>query len=67
MKSSEGYVRQIQQKLITEYGFHEHAKHPGVPTDVPDDIYPMEIDGRVDNVRVVQGHIEFCNFRKQSA
>jgi len=56
----------IQRKFITQYGFKENPTAPGVPMDVPDGEYPMEIDGRLDKVRVVDGYIHCCNFEDET-
>ena len=30
--------------------------------NIPDGDYPMEIDGKVDNVKIINGTINCCNF-----
>ena len=54
------YISQIQKKLITQYGFEKNEQ--GLPKDVPDGTYPMEINGKKDNVKIVNGYINCCNF-----
>lgn len=61
------YIAAIQRKLITQYGFAEHPDRPGIPAHVPDGHYPMEIDGRTDSVRIINGQIHCCNFEGQGA
>lgn len=56
------YIRSIQRKLIDEYGFTEDPERPGIPLDVPDGNYPMTIEGKLDQVKVVDGGINCCNF-----
>lgn len=55
-----GYIRKIQEKLITQYHFAKNEN--GLPKDVPDGEYPMEIDGKLDNVKIKDGKISCCNF-----
>lgn len=56
------YINEIQQKLVTQYGFTPDAR--GLPQDVPDGEYPMEVDGRLDRVRIEGGRISCCNFEE---
>lgn len=56
------YIMIIQHILITQYGFQESQSRPGLPVNVPDGDYPMTIDGKVDNVRIVDGKIHCCRF-----
>lgn len=56
------YIQEIQRQLIAVYGFKENPEKPGLPLDVPDGEYPMTIEGKVDNVRIVNGTINCCNF-----
>jgi hypothetical protein len=58
------YITEIQRQFITKYGFDEDPKKPGIPLNVPDGEYPMEIEGKVDNVRIKDGTISCCNFEK---
>jgi hypothetical protein len=55
------YIRAIQKKLIEQYGFPEAG---GLPQNVPDGDYPMEIDGKLDHVKIVNGKINCCRFNK---
>lgn len=54
------YINAIQQKFITQYGYP--AGPNGCPQGVPDGEYPMEIDGKVDRVRITKGKISCCNW-----
>lgn len=56
------YIREIQRKFVSQYGFAERPNAPGLPVDVPDGEYPMTIDGKLDHVRVEDGKISCCNF-----
>ena len=50
------YVAECQRQLIAVYGFPAKPGHPTLPDDgVPDGIYPMIIDGRLDFTRIVNG------------
>ncbi len=56
------YITEIQRQFIAVYKFPEHPEKPGIPQDVPDGDYPMTIDGKLDNVKIVNGLINCCNF-----
>lgn len=56
------YISEIQQKLVTKYGFQERLDAPGIPINVPDGDYPMEIGGKLDRVQIVDGKIHCCRF-----
>lgn len=57
------YILEIQKQFIHKFGFKENPEKPGIPLNVPDGEYPMEIDGKVDKVRIVNGFIHCCNFQ----
>ena len=59
------YIREIQKRFITEYGFAENPKKPGLPFDVPDGEYPMIINNRLDKIRIENGKISCCNFSNE--
>lgn len=61
------YVRAIKRQLIEEHHLPEHPIRRGVPVGVPDNTYPVTIDGRVDYVKIVDGYIEFFNFEKPAS
>jgi len=54
------YIREIQKQLVSRYGFPPNNE--GLPTAVPDGDYPMEIDGKLDHVQVIDGKIHCCRF-----
>ncbi len=58
------YIAEIQRQMISKYGFKEDPTRPGVPMDVPDGEYPMEIEGKLDKVRITDGKISCCNFEE---
>ncbi len=49
------YAAEVQRQLITKYGFRENPDKLGLPVDVPDGEYPMEIEGELVDVRVEGG------------
>ena len=57
------YISEIQRQFITVYGFKENPKKPGLPLHVPDGKYQMIIENNLDNVEVVNGMINCCNFK----
>jgi hypothetical protein len=59
------YIDEIQKKLITDYGFK--AGPNGLPANVPDGVYPMKIEGKLDKVRIENGRIYCCNFEEEEA
>ena len=61
------YIREIQRQFVEVFGFEENPDQPGLPLNVPDGEYPMTIEGKLDNVRVVDGKIHCCNFEEQNA
>ncbi len=56
------YISAIRRQLIVQYGFQESQSNPGVPINVPDGEYPMTINGKLDNVRIIDGKIHCCRF-----
>jgi hypothetical protein len=56
------YIQQIQEAFITQHNFQEDPERPGVPLNVPDGKYSIEIDGKVDTVEIKKGKIYCCNF-----
>lgn len=61
------YIREIQRQFIEVFNFPENPDKPGLPTDVTDGEYPMTIDGKLDNVRIVNGMIHCGIFESQPA
>lgn len=58
------YIKEIQKQLIEKYGLKENPDKPGVPINVPDGEYPMEINGKIDKVRAKNNKTSCCNFGK---
>jgi len=61
------YIREIQRQFIEVYNFPENPENPGLPMGVTDGDYPMTIDGKLDQVKIVNGKINCCNFDPLSA
>ena len=63
------YIQAIQRHFIDELGYSENPDKPGtlLPNVVPDGTYPMMIDGKLDNVKIVDGGINCCNFEEEDA
>jgi len=59
------YIRAVQQAFIDQAGFKEDPEKPGIPLGVPDGEYPLQIDGKVDKVRITKGMISCCNFEEE--
>jgi hypothetical protein len=57
------YISKIQRALIDQYKFQENPERLGLPMNVPDGEYPMEIDGKLDRVRIKDGRIFCCAYR----
>ena len=53
------YINEIKRLMISQYGFKENQ---GVPMNVPDGRYPMEIEGKTDYVLIKDSKIHCCNF-----
>jgi len=52
------YVAEVRSHLISEYGFKENPDKPGMLLDVPGDgNYPMEIEGRLEDVSITNGKV----------
>lgn len=56
------YISEIKRQLISRFGLKEDPDRPGLLLDVPDGQYPMDINGKLDFVRVKDGKISCCNF-----
>lgn len=54
------YVNEIQKKLVIQYGFPPDAR--SLPQNVPDGEYPMEINGKLESIRIKNGRIYRRNF-----
>ncbi len=57
------YIEEIQKQFIKTYGFKENPEKPGILLDVPDGKYPMKVEGKTDNVCIINGRIHCCNFQ----
>lgn len=57
------YIAEIQRQLVTKYGFV--VGENGCPKGVPDGVYPMDIEGKVDHVKITRGKISCCNFKEE--
>ena len=53
------YIQDIQKAFIEQYGLEENPDKPGIPLNVPDGEYPMEIDGKTDKVIIENGKINW--------
>jgi hypothetical protein len=59
------YINKIKKQLVDQYGCAEDPNCPGVPKyPVPDGEYPMEIEGKIDNVLIENNKIFCCRFNK---
>jgi hypothetical protein len=56
------YIAEIQRRLISEHGCKPRYDAPHIPENVPDGVYPMEIDGKVDHVEIKGGFIHCCRY-----
>lgn len=60
------YIRAVKQCLRDEHGFSpkESSDDENDPIfdGIPDGVYPMTIEGRLDRVRIEDGRINCCNF-----
>ena len=58
------YVKAVKRKLRDQYGFvpreGSSAEDPCFD-DIPDGDYPMEIEGQLDDVKIVDGKFHLCN------
>jgi hypothetical protein len=62
------YFRAIKRQLRDVYGFAPTGGTEVDPTfeRIPDGEYPMEIDGKMDRVAIVDGRIKCCNFDEEA-
>jgi len=67
------YIPAVQKGFIEQHGFPENPHKPGLPMPkegqdvIPDGTYPMTIDGKLDNVKIIDGKISCCNFEPEDA
>jgi hypothetical protein len=57
------YVNKVKQGLAAQLGLE--YRDTRVIGHVPDGIYPMEIDGKIDHVQIKNGHINCCNWEPE--
>lgn len=61
------YIAEIQRQLVTKYGFPARGDYPEIPQNiVPDGVYPMTIEGKIDYVKITRGEINCCNWEIQT-
>ena len=62
------YIRKIKVELFKTYGFQPIDPNAGEliykEGQVPDGEYPMVIDGKKDNVKIINGYFHCCNFEE---
>lgn len=56
------YIAEIQRQLVDVFGFEPRVDAPHIPQNVPDGVYPMIIDGKIDRVEIKHGKISCCNY-----
>lgn len=59
------YIAEIQRQFVDVFNF-EAKPRAKIPVSVPDGVYPMLIEGRVDNVKIENGLIYCCRFEGAS-
>ena len=62
-----GYVQKVKQGLRDKYGFKPTGgtKQDPIFDNIPDGTYPMKINGKLDNVKVVDGKFHLCNWDEE--
>jgi len=59
------YIRAIKHYFRDFYGFKPDREVDGEPCfAIPDGIYPMELEGKIDNVSITDDRIHCCKFVK---
>lgn len=62
------YVAEIKRGFERIYGFKPERRVGDEPVfgknQIPDGVYPMKVDGKLDQVAIVDGKISCCNFAK---
>lgn len=58
------YIREIKCQFRDKYHFVPYRTIGGEPCfeSIPDGEYPMEIEGKLDKVKIINGTISCCNF-----
>jgi hypothetical protein len=61
------YIKEIKRQLVKVYKFKplKGSTKEEYLVEVPDGEYPMTIQGKVDHVRIKDGKIHCCNFKKR--
>lgn len=54
------YINKVKQGLASQLGLE--YRDTRVIGHVPDGVYPMEIDGKVDHVQIKNGFINCCRW-----
>jgi hypothetical protein len=60
------YIREIKSQFRDVYKFiPDRVVDGGEPcfNNIPDGEYPMTIEGKLDNVKIIDGKINCCNFK----
>jgi hypothetical protein len=65
------YIRAVKRGFRDQHGFGPTGGTNDDPIfadgTIPDGEYPMEIDGKIDRVRLVDGSIDCCNFEPKAS
>lgn len=58
------YIKEIKKQFVSKYNFQPSRMEGDEPIfdSIPDGIYPMKIEGKIDNVKITNGTISCCNF-----
>jgi len=58
------YVAAVKRGFRDVHGFTPSGgtEHEPLFNNIPDGEYPMEIDGKLDRVRLIDGRLSMCNF-----
>ena len=63
------YISEINKQLVTKYKFprRKDIKNQILPEigSVKDGNYPMKIGGKIDNVKIINGTINCCDWDKE--
>lgn len=60
------YISKVKRQFRDKYGFIPTGGTEKEPLfdNIPDGVYPMEIDGKVDYVKIKGDSISCCNFKE---
>jgi len=58
------YINKVRRGFRDQHGFKPASgtKEEPIFDNIPDGVYPMDIDGKTDNVKILNGQISCCNF-----